>query len=45
MTIEARYAASASGSSRIEMQAISSAVTWRSLRWQINLLVFSMEKN
>jgi hypothetical protein len=34
MTIEARYAASATGSSRIEMQAISLAVIWRSLRRQ-----------
>jgi hypothetical protein len=32
MTIEARYAASASGSSRIENQAMYSAVIWRRLR-------------
>jgi hypothetical protein len=34
MTIETRYAASASGSSRIESQVMYSAVMWRNLRRQ-----------
>jgi hypothetical protein len=42
MTIEARHAASATGSSRIEMQAIYSAVIWRSFRRHINRRVFGM---
>jgi hypothetical protein len=41
MTIEARYAASATGSIRIEMQAIASAVIWR---WQINRRENSLHK-